>query len=594
MSVDLRGLGGGLHFLRGVNRMQPRLASNGAGKTSIISALVWGLYGRTPNLLRGSAVRSWQRRKDATTTCVRVGFMIDGVEHTLTRKLGANGLLVDDSVCGQDDVDALLRIPFELFVHTVVFGQGRPLFLDLEPRRKLELLSTVLGLDRWEERSKAAGARADELDRGLAVMQGEAGRIATEIEVLDGRAGSLRARSAEWAAGSREHAQTVESELAEAVRLEQKLKNRVDELGLRLDGALTELRPLRGELEKLDERLRAVERNRADFQARIDLAERRVVQLRADVAAMRGRQCPVCGQRVRAGMLDAHQQEVVRELRACERTIADGIPTKTRELLRDLPRQREVLARAADDYQRRADKAQDALGGAGTLLADARVAATRLRADQERLSTDVNPYQAQLSELRARRATLRDDAKDVEARIAKRQRRIERTRFWVRGFKEVRLSIIGEILQELEFATSAALVDIGLDGWEIRYAAERETKAGTSRRELSVTVLSPDNAAPVPWEAWSGGEAQRLRIVGSVALADVLLARLGVSCGLEILDEPSRHMANIRELVDYLADRARAARKQIVLVDHRTVESHRYASVITVVKEKGGSRLEAL
>jgi energy-coupling factor transporter ATP-binding protein EcfA2 len=97
----------------------------------------------------------------------------------------------------------------------------------------------------------------------------------------------------------------------------------------------------------------------------------------------------------------------------------------------------------------------------------------------------------------------------------------------------------------------------------------------------------------VRWQAWGGGVAQRLRLVGAIALSDVLLHRAGVSTNLLIMDEPTRSLsrAGIDDLVDLLSDLAKRSQKTILFVDHHAVPSTKFASVLTVIRDKSGSRI---
>jgi len=149
-------------------------------------------------------------------------------------------------------------------------------------------------------------------------------------------------------------------------------------------------------------------------------------------------------------------------------------------------------------------------------------------------------------------------------------------------------------LQELELAANVMLEQMGLIGWQLKYATEKETKKGSITRGLNVTVLSPRNDRAVKWECWSGGARQRLRLIGALALSEVLLARVGLEPSLEILDEQCANLSieGIEDLVDYLHDRAAQLDRVIYLIEHHTVASSKFASTINVVKTtKGGTMI---
>jgi len=120
---------------------------------------------------------------------------------------------------------------------------------------------------------------------------------------------------------------------------------------------------------------------------------------------------------------------------------------------------------------------------------------------------------------------------EIGREMDKISRRVERTKLWVKYFKDIQLYIIEDVLHELELVSNAMLPEIGLEDWSIAYAIERETKSGTTQRGLNVTINSPANKGAVKWNAWSGGEGQRLRIVGALALSEVLLNHADVKSG---------------------------------------------------------------
>jgi DNA repair exonuclease SbcCD ATPase subunit len=172
-------------------------------------------------------------------------------------------------------------------------------------------------------------------------------------------------------------------------------------------------------------------------------------------------------------------------------------------------------------------------------------------------------------------------------------RAMERTKFWVKGFKDIRLLVIEEVLQELELTSNAMLAEVGLVDWRISYVIERETKAGTTSRGLNVSILSPKSRDAVKWESWSGGEGQRLRMVGALALSEVLLDHVGIQPDFEVLDEPTQHLSaeGVRDLCDFLAVRAEQLERRTFYIDHMAVESAQFSSTTTIEKDADGSHI---
>jgi len=165
--------------------------------------------------------------------------------------------------------------------------------------------------------------------------------------------------------------------------------------------------------------------------------------------------------------------------------------------------------------------------------------------------------------------------------------------YWVRGFKEVRLGLIGEALIELEVEANSGVEALGLRGWELRFQVDRENKGGGVQRGFSVGVKSPLSVGIVPWEAWSGGEAQRLRIAAQMGVSDLARSRTGVDIPLEVWDEPTAGLSpgGVDDLLEALRARAIAEGREIWVVDHRTHAFGGFDGGATIIKTPSGSRI---
>jgi DNA repair exonuclease SbcCD ATPase subunit len=147
--LDLKNMGHGFWNMQGDNLVDPGLGSNGSGKSSIWDCLSWVLFGKTIKGRPTTAVKPWDS-KDAPDGKVYVE--IDGRAREFHRTGITNGLWMDGKGVVQDEVERTLGFNWESFLHIVVLGQGRELFLDLTPTKKMEVLSAVMGLDKWDAR----------------------------------------------------------------------------------------------------------------------------------------------------------------------------------------------------------------------------------------------------------------------------------------------------------------------------------------------------------------------------------------------------------------------------------------------------------
>ena len=171
---------------------------------------------------------------------------------------------------------------------------------------------------------------------------------------------------------------------------------------------------------------------------------------------------------------------------------------------------------------------------------------------------------------------------------------IEQYTYWQKAFKGIRLFVINEALGELEIQMNNSLAELGLEGWEIHLAIDRETKSGTISKGFTIMVYSPINQTLVPFECWSGGEAQRLKMAGTLAMSDFIRNRTGENWNLEAFDEPTAWLGKegIEDMLEVLNSRSKDNQRPLYIIDHRDFETFGdFDSEINVVKDNNGSKI---
>jgi energy-coupling factor transporter ATP-binding protein EcfA2 len=146
----------------------------------------------------------------------------------------------------------------------------------------------------------------------------------------------------------------------------------------------------------------------------------------------------------------------------------------------------------------------------------------------------------------------------------------------------------------LELEVNNKLFQLGLENWKVLFAVEGLTKGGKIKKGFTVNIVTPYNMEPVHWNAWSGGESQRLRLAGALGMSDLITAKCKQQPTFEVLDEPSSYLseAGITSLLSILKDRARQFNKQIFLIDHRKLDTVVFDGTISVVKNHDGIVVE--
>ena len=538
----------GLYFMWGDNQTEPRLDANGAGKSTVWKALTWLFFGKTSEGLKAGDACNWDVAKG---TDVRLEFQTDGgLPEFLIRTWSPNtwvhrdlfGSVHDLAKDPTNPVLAALRLEFQSFLSCILMAQGQPMFLDLKADAKASLFAEVMGLDQWVTYSDKASARAKDVDRDLREVEMKISSLRGRIEAA--REVDMTSKLKEWEDGRQLRLKSLEQEYASLLRRQDDLKVRLKERQKQAD----EARVLyRGALVHSEDAAHDLHRARGSY----------------DPAAG-NHQCPTCGQKVN-GLVNAAIDKVTRAAKAAKEALQymDDMDAAVRNGERDIA----AIDKTLDDMEVR----------------------------NERIMAEVNPFTRMQDDATATLRALEDDLASAEERQGALSARHSIYSGWVRWFKEIRLGLIGEALEQLEIEVNSCVTALGLVDWELRFDVDKETAKGTLQRGFTVSVLSPHNAKPVPWEAWSGGESQRLRIAVNMGLSNLIRQRTGCSLPLEVWDEPTNHMSGqgVADLLDCLKARAINEQRQIWVVDHRTLGYAGFDGSVGVIKKATGSEFSA-
>ncbi|MCY4071788.1 MAG: SMC family ATPase [Chloroflexi bacterium] len=161
--------------------------SNGVGKSSLLDAITWALWGKARARREDDLIHQGQREMQ-----VSLDFEQDGIRYRVVRRRARTGrgrrgtldLLIwgaDESPRrinaegirrSQDKINQILRLDYETFVHSAFLQQGRADAFTLKtPAERKRILAEILGLDKWTVYEEA--------------VKGQLGKTAQEISILE-------------------------------------------------------------------------------------------------------------------------------------------------------------------------------------------------------------------------------------------------------------------------------------------------------------------------------------------------------------------------------------------------------------------------
>ncbi len=242
--------------------------SNGAGKSSILDAITWALFGSSRSRSDDDLVNRLAAINGDTAE-VRFTFILEGISYrVIRRKRPGKGTVLELQIAAGDgnwntlserkmretqgQIEHLLRMNYDTFTNASFLLQGKAdQFTTRTPNQRKQILAELLGVTEWERyRETAAEAR----------------------KLAEGQSALVEARLAE-----------IQSEMAEKTEREATLK--------------------------------AVEARRAEILARLQLQEKLLIQLRRTAAAVEQ-------QRKLVTNLAGSVERVQRNLAAAQQTLA--------------------------------------------------------------------------------------------------------------------------------------------------------------------------------------------------------------------------------------------------------------------------------
>jgi exonuclease SbcC len=592
--------------------------SNGHGKSALLDAVTWALWGRA----RGATGGKEQERliADGAVACsVELVFSLDGDRYRVRRELwrperrsgsestksalsfavqAAGGVWTDLAGEGIRDtqrrIDERLRMDYETFVASAFILQGRAdTFTSLDPARRKEVLGKILGIEIYERFAESAREKRKESAGMAAGLEGELQSLERDLEETPALRDQQERATADL---SRIVAERAEAEAAAraaqdaATRIRaleasaERARRHVESIAGDRDGVGEELRRLERRIADLDSRAVADEETASKAAAATDLATRadeletsrkRHDQLLAEAAALAAR---IAQERAR---LEAESAGLDQRIASIERDLA-SVPQARRRLeearealaaLEEIALRREALieehstARAsleaikarAKERAARAAEVDEKLALLKRARASCPLCGEALTAEHRRRIS---------AEFQARRRELVREADGDSAQgraIAARMKSVEREIAATREPLETREALatrIGTLTEALDAAARAADEGDRLRSDRARLGGllEREEFAPTERDKLAAVLSDARESAYDP----SAHEALRAALEEAHQAERRLGAALQARAALE---EASKARDAVAARLEALAGTLRAATEELAALE---------------------------
>ena len=171
--------------------------TNGAGKSSLLDAIAWALWGKARSNSSEELIHLGQ-----SDMYVQLDFEQEGLSYRVLRRRsrakrsqGALDLFVFDEDeekytvisepgvrATQEKINEILRMDYDTFVHSAFLQQGKAdAFTTTTPARRKQILSDILGLDQWAKYENAVKDRLKTITNNLTYFDQRIDEINAEL-----------------------------------------------------------------------------------------------------------------------------------------------------------------------------------------------------------------------------------------------------------------------------------------------------------------------------------------------------------------------------------------------------------------------------
>ena len=531
---------------------------NGTGKTTIINALSYALYGQALSNIRKDNLVN---KTNGKNMLVSLDFSVNGQEYRIERGRKPNVLrfyinnehkAAEDEAQGdsretQDAIERVMNMSHDMFRHVLALNTYTEPFLSLKANDQRTIIEQLLGITLLSERADAI----KELNRQTKdAIQAEEFRIRAVQEAnkrIEEQIESLRKRQRLWTAKRDEDVGKLEQAIADLEHID------IDaEVQAHRD--LEAFHAKKKALDDANRYIRQIDSDDAKLNKLLD-------KLKTEIAALDAHRCHSCGQ-------DLHDDKQD-ELKQAKQALV----------------QETALQLLANDTQRQGHEDTVAqigtLGAAPTVFYDSleqalnhRNTVETLRKDLTSRQADADPYEEQISDMQGQALQVVSyDTLNELTRVQDHQDFLLKLLTSKDSF--VRKKIIDQNLSYLNARLTHYLDRIGLPH--------------TVKFQNDLTVSIEELGRELDFDNLSRGERNRLILSMSWAFRDVwesLYSPINLLFIDELIDN-GLDTQGVENALALLKKMSRERHKSIWLVSHRDELAGRVENILKVIKENG-------
>lgn len=531
---------------------------NGTGKTTIINALSYALYGQAlTNIKKDNLIN----KTNGKSMLVSLEFDVNGKEYRVERGRKPNLLkfyvnneeqLAEDNAQGdsretQQAIESILGLSHDMFKHVLALNTYTEPFLSLKANDQRTIIEQLLGItllseraDKIKELNKQTKDAITQEEFRIRAIQEANKRIEEQIE-------SLKKRQKLWASKQHEDCEKLKTAIAslEHINIDAEIQSHRDLADYSIRSKM------------IADQTSAIKRLRLD----IDREEKTIAKIQSDIAALEKHTCHACGQ-------ELHDNKHETVLASKQQDLNNAIDNRRLHQTQLTEHENELddLGLLGTQPKVFYDTIEDALNHRNSL--------ETLRKSLESRTLDIDPYTEQIEDMQGQALqVISYDQLNELVRLQEHQDFLLKLLTNKDSF--IRKKIIEQNLSYLNNRLTHYLDRIGLPHQVV------------FQNDLSVEIS--ELGRDLDFDNLSRGERNRLILSMSWAFRDVwesLYSPINLLFIDELVDS-GMDTQGVENSLALLKKMSRERNKSVWLVSHRDELAGRVENILKVVKENG-------
>ena len=612
----------GLILIQGENRDDTSADSNGAGKSSIVDAICWGIYGTTARGVSGDSIVNNKSKKNCKVV-VEIDdegtiYRIERYRKHATHKNALYITSTDDTGVTinlskgtdrdtQEVINKVMGCTLDVFVAAIYAGQEQmPDLPGMTDKNLKMLIEEAAGVEVLTEAYTVARTRLTNREKDLTAVQTSVASLTAQHDTfVDSLATAMDQRDTfETERKARARAEIAK---ADPIKVEiDRMKKELEEAPVaKINAAIAKINEVldgrkakNDELKKLRDAQSSASLSASNAKTLITSKKNQIARAENELASIDsqvGKPCGECGKTYEEHDLATARLarlETLRELHAELVTLEDNY-SKAEATLKQAQTVADTFESTLTDVTDLAKKHRELSGRlsavnmlersieskAGDLKRCADLARAKMSEPNPHLASVTN-FEAKVNDTAAKLETVKKTAEEIEKDVD-----LLRDAVKVFGPAGVRAHILDTVTPYLNDRTSDYLGALSDGNIHAVWSTLSKTAKGELREKFNIEVTNDKGADS--FSGLSGGEKRKARLAAAMALQDMVASRAAKPINIFIADEVDHALdeSGLERLMGVL-DRKARERGTVLVISHNSLRDW-IDTVVTVTKESG-------